>query len=267
MKNLHIIFSGRYGLSNRVRSMAGHYALASVKGLSFSYEWIKDPSCPGNFSDLFNCRLVDNSERSAVTKLPDDLWVTYKTQPTHCGSHPSSIEKEYNLDKDESIRFNEIIKEFYENLVPVESIKKSVNSLFLNKKDKILGVHLRRTDMIDHCIKMGIEPPSDAELHKQINHYFASNPKSLIILSADNPDSEFDFMEKYKNKVLVLRKNWDISKTEAAGKSNIQERLSSLEEAVADLYALSKCSYIIGTKHSSFSTFAAIWGAINYIRV
>jgi hypothetical protein len=37
--------AGGYGLSNRIRSMAGHYALAKMKGYEIFYEWKERLSC------------------------------------------------------------------------------------------------------------------------------------------------------------------------------------------------------------------------------
>jgi hypothetical protein len=121
--------------------------------------------------------------------------------------------------------------------------------------------------MINHCIKRGLDLPSDTELHKQVDFYLQSNPSTQIFLSSDNPTSEGDFKKRYPEHVFTLDKSWMSEKSKEASDTYIQARLSSLEESVADLYALSKCKYIIGTKHSSFSSFGATWGAKKHIGV
>lgn len=264
--NVNVKFSGRYGLSNRIRSMAGHFALSKCLGGNFTYEWSIDPSCPDFFSNLFSSSLALENANFIKNTNSDTLFITYDSKPTNCGSHLSDIFNAY-LDIGISIDcLSKYNQEFYKDLRPIHGILNQVIDLRLDSIGSLLGVHVRRTDMIDHCISKGIEPPNDNDIFNAIDAYLYKNPDTMIFLAVDNPQSESLFQKKYPEKIIFQRKNWDLSKSVTSNDSLIQDRMSSLREAIIDLYALSKCDFIIGTKHSSFSTFAAEWGKKKYIR-
>jgi hypothetical protein len=57
-KIIHMDIYGKFGLSNRIRSMAGHYALAVMNKYELFYTWQYNLSCPGGFEDIFTSNLV-----------------------------------------------------------------------------------------------------------------------------------------------------------------------------------------------------------------
>jgi len=247
--------------------MAGHFALSKSQGGNFTYEWFSDPSCPDIFSSLFISSLVYESNASQRASNKDTLFITHNSRPTNCGSHLDDIFKAYiclGIKLNDLSRYND---EFYSHLFPNQRILNQVRDLQLNSISSLLGVHIRRTDMIDHCLFKGLEPPCDDDILFAIDSYLQKKPDSMIFLSADNPESEHLIQTKFFQKVIIQKKDWNLSKSDTSKSVLIQDRMSSLEEAVIDLYALSICTFIIGTKHSSFSTFAAKWGKKEYIRV
>jgi len=264
--NVHVRFSGRYGLSNRIRSMAAHFALSKCLGGNFTYEWFIDPSCPDYFSNLLISSLVLENINFKECTNSDTLYIAHDSKPTNCGSHLSDI---FNAYKDLGINMDCLSsynQEFYKDLYPIHRILNQVIDLRLDTVVSLLGVHVRRTDMIHHCLSRGVKPPNENDMFHAIDAYLNKKPDTMIFLAADNPQSESLYQKKYPDKIIVQHKDWDPSKSDTSNDSLIQDRMSSLSEAVIDLYALSKCDFIIGTKHSSFSTFAAEWGKKKYIR-
>jgi hypothetical protein len=66
---------------------------------------------------------------------------------------------------------------------------------------------------------------------------------------------------------FFLIKNWHDEGLSKLSASQQQLRMSSLNESMVDLLCLANCKFIIGTKHSSFSTFAVKLGESKLVRV
>lgn len=272
MNSIHINFRGKYGLSNRIRSMAGHYALSKIQNLNASFEWHYDDSCPGIFNEVFQIipefSFIEPGHSEDYLTNKFDIYVSSGTKPTTCGSHPDAIFDSYlKSDITDRAVFDNFVREFYNTLKPSNSVLEAIQDLRSQVTTRVLGVHIRRTDMIDHSVKLGIEPPNDAILLNEIKDYLKNNTVEKIYVAADNPKS-IELMEsEFPGLVISQSSEWILSKEQLANDSKIQGRLTSLAQAVSDVYLLSKCSYIIGTKLSSFSTFASTWGNIPYKRV
>lgn len=264
---LHVCFEGRYGLSNRIRSMAGHYAIAKLLNLKFSFEWHAESSCPGIFSDVMHSKLIGDQSPVLHHLHKGNLIINGISKPTHCGSSTQDIFKAYSSPKISIDMFNKYIKEFYLSLAPCHRISTLVDDFFYSISDELLGVHIRRTDMLNHCEMLGVDLPSDDNLILSIERYLEKKPETKIFLASDNPESEIELKKRYGNKIFFSKKNWDNKLLDNACNPLIQARMSSLDEAVFDLFSLSRCNFIIGTKHSSFSTLAAELGSKEYIRV
>ena len=65
---IHITSRSRFGLSNRIRGLAGYYALSKVLACDLLYSWETDASCPGLIQDVFSAIPVG----LPVETLPSD---------------------------------------------------------------------------------------------------------------------------------------------------------------------------------------------------
>ena len=170
MKLLHVSFKGKYGLSNRIRSMAGHYAFSRIKGFSFTYDWIYDESCPGLFSDVFEpvlgVQCLDYGIENVNLNLSEYMHIHSGSKPTNCGSPPEHIFNTFFHDNtDLKVEFSKFVMEFYSLLRPSKRVLEISEETFSNFTGRnVLGIHVRRTDMLDHMKNIGMEPPTDASL-------------------------------------------------------------------------------------------------------
>ena len=138
----------------------------------------------------------------------------------------------YSLDKSAK----EEIKGIF---MPIDKIANPTNQLFeAHKKqfDLIIGVHIRRGDYSKWC---------KGRFYYSFDEY-ASLCKQLI--------SEY----KDKNILFFISSNEKVQLSSFQGMNTFVNPLSS---AVADLYSLSLCDYIIGPP-SSFSRFASYYGEV-----
>ena len=51
--SIHVTFKSRFGLCNRLRGLAGYYALSKSLNWELFYTWEADPSCPGLIDEVF----------------------------------------------------------------------------------------------------------------------------------------------------------------------------------------------------------------------
>jgi hypothetical protein len=125
-------------------------------------------------------------------------------------------------------------KQFFKELKPIEQLQNSINSAVYSFTDKMIGVHIRRSDG-GFAYKNWHE--SDALLVDKVKSCI-SNGYS-VFLSCDDPRYETVFGDK---NVIINRQS---------GKYN-NDKTNSMS-AVVDMYLLSRCPVIIGTYDSTFS--------------
>jgi len=161
------------------------------------------------------------------------------------------------------------ISSFLVDLVPTPRIRQRAESILdtLREGDsgKVLGLHVRRTDLVSHLAAQGGHLPSDDALFSRVDAFLRSNPDATIFCSTDNPDSENQVLRRYPSRVAHHQKHWITDNLNDALDVKVQARLSTLEESIVDLYCLSRCDFIVGTRGSSFSVFAARWGGRPYV--
>jgi hypothetical protein len=263
-KKIHVHCAQRYGISNRIRSLAGHYALARVTGSAFSFSWDPDLSCPGNFSEIFSSSLVCQADIPAIDHDAEILSIHPGSIPSHCGSTTAAIAASYIPEEVAGI-FQVEVSNFYANLSPkpviVERSALILKKLAQSKGFPCLGLHLRRTDLISHLSARGEDIPTDDAVFAKVDAYLHVNPGAMIFCSTDNPASECAVLRRYSERVVYNQKNWIDDNSEGALNHKVQSRLSTLEESAVDLYCLSRCDFIIGTKGSSFGSLSASWGS------
>jgi hypothetical protein len=67
------------------------------------------------------------------------------------------------------------------------------------EKSTTVGLHIRRTDMVEYAIKLGEALSTDEEIVQIIDKYLHLNPSvKKIYLACDNEESEVFFRQKYE---------------------------------------------------------------------
>jgi hypothetical protein len=116
-------------------------------------------------------------------------------------------------------------------------------------KGRVLGVHVRRTDRWREA-----RVSSNEAYFKMIDK--VKNDYDTIFLATDDPDVERQFSARYGDKLVHTGKpqvpKWSGFKTRKA-----LVEFSFIQDAVIDIWMLSRCDSIIGSFKSSFSKVAA----------
>ncbi|MDD4759652.1 MAG: hypothetical protein PHU66_02415 [Bacteroidaceae bacterium] len=106
--------------------------------------------------------------------------------------------------------------------------------------DKMLGVHIRRVDN-----KMSIKYSPLASFRKRIDDLLEKGEADKIFLCTDDECVRDYFRKTYGERVLTRRISLN------------RNSLQGIQDAVVDLWSLSRTSHILGSYYSSFSDTAA----------
>lgn len=110
--------------------------------------------------------------------------------------------------------------------------------------DKVLGVHIRRTD---HSV--AITNSSTETFTKQIDKILESTKGIAVFLATDSIEEEEKLKERYGDRLITMKKKkWDRSSREG------------MKEAIIESLCLSLCDCVIGSYTSVFSYFSARYG-------
>ncbi len=143
---------------------------------------------------------------------------------------------------------------------------KTLNEIFQLKKDimnkvennlkkfsefaEVVGLHIRRTDNVEAIKNSPIEL-----FINEIDTKIKENNNVGFFLATDDKDIEFLLQKLYPRKLLVYRKSLS------------RNSLEGIQDALVDMYTLSKTTMIYGSHFSSFSTMAGKIGGIECIRL
>jgi len=125
-------------------------------------------------------------------------------------------------------------KQDYLELIPNEIIQSKIIQLSKNEFD---AIHIRRTDHVELATQKQKFMPNF------IFENFINESDKKVFLACDDKDTRKYFLTKYPNKIFV---------NDITYNSNNQ-RQTSLEDAVVDLFVCVKSKNFLGTEYSSYS--------------
>ncbi|WP_157449786.1 hypothetical protein [Croceitalea dokdonensis] len=156
-----------------------------------------------------------------------------------------------NMFSDRKIIFIESCYRLYDNKIryvdfePIDIIVQRVNAL-INAKKNVLGIHIRQTD---HA--MAIEKSPVAKFVEMAKKELDLNPHLELYLSTDNHRVINTFKSVFSNRLIYQTVT-----------SYNRNSPFAIQDAVVDLYALSKTEKIYGSHQSTFNQTAADIGGL-----
>jgi hypothetical protein len=134
---------------------------------------------------------------------------------------------------------------------PNERIGREVDKLFVGRRGRIIGVHVRYTDR-----KVSLERiiAAVARLKKRV-------PDAAIFLATDNQGVQ-DFFQREFSNLLVIEKVLGNDAYSLHEDLKMSDPQREAENALIDMWALSSCDWLVHSRHSSFSVTAAMIGGI-----
>lgn len=223
----HLFTPPDFGLCNRLRGLVGEAAYAKHVGATLHVKWDPMPACPYRYEEMFEPlqNMVLISDVSDTTQ--------YECKSTDVSFFRDVLSK-YGVKSTRVLNALCIA-----SLRPIASIRAKLRELAAQCATA-LGLHIRRTDLLEYAHKYG--GPTPMEVYYQAAN---NNPDKRIFLACDDPDTLKLFKNKFGNRVF----------TSMAFDAVPQEQLrkTSGVHAVLDLYGLAFCTVFEGTQYSSFT--------------
>lgn len=243
------------GLCNRLRTLAGAEAAAIVLRLSVDMYWKPTVTCPGTFDGSFvvppTVRLVESADVRESPVLLDGRWFA---ETIACNFYPFVSELMSEAE------FGVAWKNAARALTPTRRILSVVDAFYDRRwpHGSVVGVHVRRTDLASDLAARNIVL-SDDEMFSRLDDLRAGGNR--FFLAGDSEEAVRPYLNRY-GEDMVCR---EIDRRPSV--EHPRARHTSMEDAVVDLWLLSRCCRIIGTWRSSFSTFAGVVGGVPVERI
>lgn len=289
-----LVYVGSNGFCNRLRSLASSVILAEATDRELLVYWLRPNEefilGGADWSDLFtypNFKRTDSlpiygayyngkkeGDSSHLVRLHGELCIPVKSpeMKAHALSPGAEVELAIPEEYDEvMIRtihnvkpkgmsnedFYQKKRAFYKTLIPAPYIQKQIQKFSKKITSKTIGVHVRSTDLLAIVTKDKNKSTPYWKYEEEMNKALKKDPQTTFFLSTDSKQSLDHFLGIYGNKVVYFpsvdfKNNGVVTRT----------TLEATQNAIVDLFLLSKTSRIIGTQHSSFSYEAACLGGI-----
>ena len=272
-----LFISKTHGLCNRLRSLVGFHALSRLQGVPFAVCWVKDNSCNSEISDIFeidNFEIISRRELDRI-KNNKDISIFEDVRWFNC------IWEDYLKDSIKWEDYRKIVCECFDSLTLKSHIQEKVNTFLRGLPTKNLyGIHIRMTDNLDAFQKwQGRVPDFNIDyistlpgFEKYICDRISADPSANFFLATDNPEIDKKLKDKFPDKVYSYKKEFNDFRKKTFSWRQLKyvdqyQRTTSIDDALIDIYLLTKCREIVGTYFSSFSKFSAVWGRVPYYEV
>jgi hypothetical protein len=220
-KTSYVTIKAVGGLCNKLRTTFSWHKFAKSQNKHLNVVWIPNDECPGFFLDFFK---------------PVDGITFYKTDIN------KNVKIDYN-GWDKHPQYNNVY--LYDELNLNSDIKSEVEKVMKKLTKEYMAIHVRRTDHVA-LAKKNNSLTTDEEFFEFVENKKNNNVK--IYLATDNPNTQDLFFSKYGNRIVV---NDKIN----PNNQNNNNRMTSLKDAIIDLFVCSNAKYFKGSGFSSFSDF------------
>lgn len=134
----------------------------------------------------------------------------------------------------------------YDKFKPVNFLQEKIDKLSSKFQGSVIGIHIRRTDN-----KYSIEKSTDELFLRRIDEVLLKDSTTLFYLSTDSPEVETFIKSRFGERIISYE-----------SKLLDRNHPKGIQDALIDLYTLSKTRQIMGSWWSSFSMVAAELGRI-----
>jgi hypothetical protein len=258
----------RSGLANRMNVLVSCMYLQKIVDEPFHYYWHQSEELNATFEDLFepipfvDMHPANNKFKGCGIKyvrfflmqwygfVKYDKVYTNKTFFSLLNKGLDTVTKELTNPKKKILL--KIVCEFgdctlnYKFFKPISKLQQQIDRISHTFNAHTLGVHIRQTDN-----KRAIH---DSPLHlfyKKMDTCLMNQPETTFFISTDDPSVEDAFKVKYGERIYTIP-NKNFSRNSVEG----------MQQAVVDMFLLSKTQKIIGSFHSTFNITAAKIGNI-----
>ena len=266
IKNRIIAIRVQNGLSNRLRTMNSFFSLAQEKNTVLKVCWEPGSGWSDeSFLDLFlpiNGIKFISLEEFEIFRKSIEATLDQKIIKNNSGHYDYFAPKEkilFSINKDCFTYDGDSCLDYmfegfcnqnklYDFLTPKPHLLSVIDSFQL---DGCIGVHIRRGDSLHHPNQDLYKLSDNESFVNCINEEIRLNPKVKFFLATDCLKTQQYFCSLYPEKILYNKnKRFNDSR-------NYLDPKPYQDDAVIDLFSLSKTQKIIGNNYSSFSQMAS----------
>lgn len=241
------------GLCNRLRVIDGAASLAAVLGARVEVLWFVNHDVACRFEDLY--APIESEVRFRNFRLPRRLELVAKRMIHFaarrlCAGYMLQFEAENLARAGHDFtpfvrrgrtylktwsRFHATAKPSH-RFHPVPHLAALIQS-FPADFERVVGVHIRRTDCVD---AIGSSPTEKfiAAMRQELH----ADPGTQFFLATDDPAEEEHLRHLFPGKILTYQK-----------RTRARCEREGIEDAVIDLHLLGRCRSVLGSQGSSFS--------------
>lgn len=290
MNNFYLLATD--GLCNRMRTIDSAITLANTLNRSLHVVWVRNALLNSSFSKLFNNIGAFNVIESKSQLAPGIKINWYpKTNPAKSGSFKRLVnisiwkyhqlnwnikgsifydelleisKKQFSSGLSEQESYNTIINrvketlddnhanyiascwrlfpdsEFYSHFKPVPELQDKIDAISTSFSNTT-GLHIRRTDHKEAIANSGTD-----KFVTLIGDQIRLDPSATFFLATDDASTEAYLKSKFGDRIITRKKT-----------SYARSNEKGIQDALIDLYCLSKTKKIYGSFRSSFSQVAA----------
>lgn len=262
------------GLANRMRAMAAGLALSRAAGVLYRVVWRENADLSAPFAALLDpepwaglAEIVHPNALAYATlyEMPRkrNLYLSAPAQALRGGAffdsarldayrdNPGALVRLVQSRKDALIGSGCVFYPFEDSELrdlfrPSHEVMIACSEWTSQFTDSTLGVHIRRTDNA-----MSIRHSPTALFVEEIEKWIGANgAHARIFLATDDEQTKADLVQRFGSKI--------ITNDRVASRTTLQ----GMVDGAAEMFALSRCSAIVGSHYSSYSEMAASIGAV-----
>jgi len=264
-KNVYIKVQN--GLANRLRTINSFYSLSILFGKNLFVCWESGPGWSNDkFTDLFinqEINFISGEEystkknnifdlKSSIIKSDDSISYTFNESVRSIFHKILTEDFCYSGDSCLEYMMPHFFKEqncFYSRLQPIKWIQDKIDKIYnINFNNNTVGIHIRRGDAWNSTCKNQFKVSDDQSFFCLLDEEIDKNPNVNFFLSTDSEETNEIFLNKYRDKIF-----YNTNKTFFNSVCMYEPKYNQ-DDAVVDLFLLSKTSKIIGSNWSSFSS-------------
>lgn len=260
------------GLANRMKGIDSAVALAQDVQTELRIIWYKDQGLNCRFDQLFQPLGIPNIKLKEASFTDfflydrprrKNFWMPrlfqalkfhscFYEEKTTALLHKNFDFKQWYTHKNAYIAscvyfYPQNNKKRFSIFKPLPALQQRIETITQPFNASTWGIHIRRTDNITSIA----ESPTD-EFIIRMQEQISRDKKSLFYLATDSEEDKQRLKEMFKERLIT------------SGKQAERNSLAGMEDALVELYALSKTAKIIGSAKSSYSETAAQISDIPY---
>lgn len=241
------------GLANRLRALSAGFVIANIYKTRFEISWQPDKHCDIDFESMFPSCF--DGKLSILT--PSDYIESLADGHGSCleiVGNPSALVlwdrycKNLIDWQDFYCKYRAFLESVFGEYLDSTIATRIEDFLAMNSVADCVGVHIRSTDFSRHY--QFVHPERILASVGDFINKLAELRASKVFLSTDSVACRDDFLNNFPGLVVNIPHNFHPASF----------RQTAIDSAVCDIYVLSKCSSLVATLGSSFSSMAADLG-------